>query len=92
MKFQTPPDGMTHDCLCRAYLFIQITSIVTPKKTQNMENDNFTLSEEINGILLAAVIGLEAVVGLITNFFVLILTLPLKDLEATILSHNLCYQ
>ena len=40
-----------------------------------MENDNFTLSEEINGPVLAAAIGLEAVVGLITNSFVLILTL-----------------
>ena len=52
-----------------------------------MENDNFTLSEEINGPLIAAVIGLEAVVGLIANYFVLILTLPFKDLEATIQHH-----
>ena len=37
-------------------------------------NDNFTLSEETNGPLLAAVIGLEMVAGLITNSFVLILT------------------
>ena len=39
------------------------------------ENNNFTLSEDINGPLLAAVIGIEMVAGLITNSFVLILTL-----------------
>ena len=38
-------------------------------------HDNFTLSEDINGPLLAAVIGIEMVAGLITNSFVLILTL-----------------
>ena len=38
-------------------------------------HDNFTLNEDINGPLLAAVIGIEMVVGLITNSFVLILTL-----------------
>ena len=38
------------------------------------ENNNFTLSEDINGPLLAAVIGIEMVAGLITNSFVLILT------------------
>ena len=38
-------------------------------------NDNFTLSEDINGPLLAAVIGIEMLAGLITNSFVLILTL-----------------
>ena len=37
-------------------------------------NDNFTLSEDINGPLLAAVIGIEMLAGLITNSFVLILT------------------
>ena len=37
-------------------------------------NDNFTLSEDINGPLLAAVIGVEMVAGLVTNSFVLILT------------------
>ena len=37
-------------------------------------NNNFTLSEDINGPLLAAVIGIEMVAGLITNSFVLILT------------------
>ena len=43
-------------------------------------NDNFTLSEDINGPLLAAVIGIEMLAGLITNSFVLILTLCyLKD-------------
>ena len=43
-------------------------------------NNNFTLSEDINGPLLAAVIGIEMVAGLITNSFVLILTLCyLKD-------------
>ena len=43
-------------------------------------NDNFTLSEDINGPLLAAVIGLEMVAGLITNSFVLIMTFCyLKD-------------
>ena len=43
-------------------------------------NDNFTLSEDINGPLLAAVIGIEMLTGLITNSFVLILTLCyLKD-------------
>ena len=43
-------------------------------------NNNFTLSEEINGPLLAAVIGIEMLAGLITNSFVLILTLCyLKD-------------
>ena len=36
--------------------------------------DNFTLSEDINGPLLAAVIGIEMVAGLVTNSFVLILT------------------
>ena len=39
------------------------------------ENDNFTLSEDINGPLLAAVIGIEMVTGFITNSFVLVLTL-----------------
>ena len=39
------------------------------------ENNNFTLSEDINGPLLAAVIGIEMLAGLITNSFVLILTL-----------------
>ena len=38
------------------------------------ENNNFTLSEDINGPLLAAVFGIEMVAGLITNSFVLILT------------------
>ena len=43
-------------------------------------NDNFTLSEDINGPLLAAVIGIEMLAGLITNSFVLVLTLCyLKD-------------
>ena len=43
-------------------------------------NNNFTLSEDINGPLLAAVIGIEMLAGLITNSFVLILTLCyLKD-------------
>ena len=37
--------------------------------------DNFTLSEDINGPLLAAVIGVDMVAGLVTNSFVLILTL-----------------
>ena len=37
-------------------------------------NNNFTLSEDINGPLLAAVIGMEMLAGLITNSFVLILT------------------
>ena len=37
-------------------------------------NDNFTLSEDINGPLLAAVIGIEMLAGLITNSIVLILT------------------
>ena len=39
------------------------------------ENDNFTLSEDINGPLLATAIGIEMVTGFITNSFVLILTL-----------------
>ena len=39
-----------------------------------MEDYNFTLSEDINGPLLAAVIGIEMVAGLITNSFVIILT------------------
>ena len=38
------------------------------------DNNNFTLSEDINGPLLAAVIGIEMLAGLITNSFVLILT------------------
>ena len=43
-------------------------------------NDNFTLSEDINGPLLAAVIGIEMLAGLITNSFVLIMTFCyLKD-------------
>ena len=43
-------------------------------------NNNFTLSEDINGPLLAAAIGIEMVAGLLTNSFVLILTLCyLKD-------------
>ena len=43
-------------------------------------NNNFTLSEEINGPLLAAVIGIEMLAGLITNSFVLIVTFCyLKD-------------
>ena len=37
-------------------------------------HNNFTLSKDINGPLLAAVIGMEMLVGLITNSFVLILT------------------
>ena len=39
------------------------------------ENDNFTLSEDINGPLLATAIGIEMVTGFVTNSFVLILTL-----------------
>ena len=39
------------------------------------ENNNFTLSEAINGPLLAAAIGTEMLVGLATNSFLLILTL-----------------
>ena len=43
-------------------------------------NNNFTLSEDINGPLLAAVIGIEMLAGLITNSFVLIVTFCyLKD-------------
>ena len=38
-------------------------------------NHNFTLSDDINGPLLAAVISIEMIAGLITNSFVLILTL-----------------
>ena len=38
------------------------------------DNNNFTLHEDINGPLLAAVIGIEMLAGLITNSFVLILT------------------
>ena len=38
------------------------------------ENDNFTLDNDINGPLLAAVIGIEMVAGIITNSFILILT------------------
>ena len=37
-------------------------------------NNNFTLSEDINGPLLAAVIIIETVAGIITNSFVLIMT------------------
>ena len=37
-------------------------------------NNNFTLSEDINGPLLAAVIIIETVAGIITNFFVLLTT------------------
>ena len=37
-------------------------------------NNNFTLNEDINGPLLAAVIGIEMLAGLITNSFVLIVT------------------
>uniref|UniRef100_A0A1X7U247 G-protein coupled receptors family 1 profile domain-containing protein n=1 Tax=Amphimedon queenslandica TaxID=400682 RepID=A0A1X7U247_AMPQE len=37
-------------------------------------NNNFTLSEDVNGPLLAAVIGIEMLAGLTTNSFVLILT------------------
>ena len=37
-------------------------------------NNNFTLSEDINGPLLAAVIGMEMLAGLTINSFVLILT------------------
>ncbi|XP_019856581.1 PREDICTED: high-affinity lysophosphatidic acid receptor-like [Amphimedon queenslandica] len=37
-------------------------------------NNNFTLSQDVNGPLLAAVIGMEMLAGLITNSFVLILT------------------
>ena len=40
-----------------------------------MEDTNFTLSEDINGPLLATAIGIEMVTGFITNSFVLILTL-----------------
>ena len=40
-----------------------------------MEDNNFTLSGDINGPLLAAVISIEMIAGLITNSFVLILTL-----------------
>ena len=42
-------------------------------------NNSFTLSEDINGPLLAAVIGIEMLAGLFTNSFVLILTCYLKD-------------
>ena len=38
-------------------------------------NDNFTLSSDINGPLLAAVISIEMIGGLSTNSFVLILTI-----------------
>ena len=43
-------------------------------------NNSFTLSEDINGPLLAAVIGIEMLAGLITNSFVLVVTFCyLKD-------------
>ena len=46
-----------------------------PDTLEILENNyNFTLSEDINGPLLAAVIGIEMLAGLITNSFVLILT------------------
>ena len=45
------------------------------KLTMEDENNNFTLSDDINGPLLAAVISIEMIAGLITNSFVLILTL-----------------
>ena len=38
------------------------------------DNNNFTLSEDINGPLLAAAIGIEMLAGLITNSFVIIMT------------------
>ena len=38
------------------------------------ENKNFTLSEDINGSLLAAVIGLEIISGFFSNSFILVLT------------------
>ena len=38
------------------------------------DNNNFTLHEDINGPLLATVIGIEMLAGLITNSFVLIVT------------------
>ena len=38
-------------------------------------NYNFTLSDDINGPLLAAVISIEMIAGLITNSFVLIITI-----------------
>ena len=39
-----------------------------------MDLNNFTLSEDINSPLLAAVIGIEMLAGLITNSFVLVVT------------------
>lgn len=39
------------------------------------ENKNFTMSEDINGPLLAAVIGLEMITGFLTNSFILVLTI-----------------
>ena len=39
------------------------------------ENKNFTTSENINGPLLATVVGLEILAALVTNWFVLIFTL-----------------
>lgn len=40
-----------------------------------MENANFTLSDEINGPLLAGAVGIVTIVALLTNSFVLLLTL-----------------
>ena len=61
--------------LFRQTLYTQLASYhFTPTINWQMEDNNFTLSEDINGPLLAAVIGIEMVAGLITNLLVLILT------------------
>ena len=39
------------------------------------ENKNFTISDDINGPLVATVVGLEILAALVTNWFVLIFTL-----------------
>ena len=62
--------------IIRQNLYCQLASHrFTLNNQLAMELDkNFTLSEDINGPLLAAVIGIELVAGLIANLLVLILT------------------
>ncbi|XP_011409750.2 PREDICTED: octopamine receptor-like [Amphimedon queenslandica] len=69
----------TEACIISQAKATQLTVNLTPSTLYRMEeeyieNNNFTLSEDINGPLLAAVIGVEMVAGLIANIFVLTLS------------------
>ena len=68
MQISFSPNSQPLPCKCRFLNSLNKMDILE-------ENDNFTLSEEVNGSLLAAAVGIELLLALTTNLFVLIFTL-----------------